>query len=99
MTIPSKEQCEATARTLKALSHPDRLRVLCFLADGEKTVNELMGLCDTSQSLMSQFLTRLKREGYLANRREGGYSYYRIKDGNIGRLMETLHEIYGPDGR
>ena len=37
------EQCDTVSRLLKALSHSVRLKVLCYLIDAERTVNELSG--------------------------------------------------------
>ena len=39
---PKKSTYEATARELKALAHPARLRILSRLKDGECCVNEAM---------------------------------------------------------
>ena len=57
-----KKNCETVAHILKALSHPQRLLLLCHLAGGEKTVGELEILCDSSQSSVSQYLKLLKHK-------------------------------------
>ena len=48
---------------LKELAHAGRLMILCSLAEGEKTVNELVEIIDLSQSAVSQHLARLRAAG------------------------------------
>ncbi len=87
-------QCDEVSGLLKSVSHPVRLKVLCQLMEGEKSVNELTEFCGISQSAMSQFLTRMKNEGVVVSRREGQFMYYSIEDSRLFRLMKALKEIY-----
>ena len=84
---------EATA-FLKALAHEGRLRILCHLADGEKSVTELERLLDARQSAVSQQLARLRLEGLVENRREGKVIYYRVADGKVDRVIGLLYEMF-----
>ena len=86
--------CEETARILKALAHPQRLQLLCHLAEGDKTVGELEELCGASQSVVSQFLGRMKSEGLVASEKEGLFVRYRISDSRILKTIQALHGIY-----
>lgn len=88
------EQCEEVAKLLKNLSHPQRLMIACHLADGEKTVSELQELCVISQSQLSQFLARMGSEGLVESRREGQYSFYRVKDKRIIQLLSGMQKIF-----
>lgn len=56
-------QCEIVSKTLKPLSHLQRLMILGHLIQGERTVSELQDLCSVLQSQLSQFLGRMKLEG------------------------------------
>ena len=47
---------------MKTLGHKDRLMILCHLADGEKSVGEIAGLLEISQSPLSQHLSRMRKE-------------------------------------
>lgn len=87
-------RCEQTAPILKLLAHPRRLFVLCLLADGELTVGELEKRSELSQSLLSQFLGKMKSEGLVDARKEGRFSYYRIADPRIGKLIQSMHGIF-----
>ena len=88
------KQCEPVSQILKSLAHPTRLKILCSLMTGEKSVMELTDFCDISQSAMSQFLGRMKSEGLLSARRQHQFIYYSIADEKIVRLMKTLKEIF-----
>ena len=88
------KKCDEVSQLLKSLSHPVRLKVLCHVLDGEKTVNELTEFCGISQSAMSQFLSRMKDEGVLTSRKEATYSYYSLGDPKIMKLMKALKDIY-----
>ena len=88
------KQCEAVASLLKQLSHPERLAILCHLSDSERTVSELESLCKSSQSQVSQFLTRMKAERLVAQRREGKFVYYRITDSSVSQLIQALQKVF-----
>ena len=72
------DQCESVSSVLKILSHPNRLKLLCKLAESEYSVNDLSDLCNVSQSAMSQFLSRMKNEGIVTARREHNFLFYSI---------------------
>jgi ArsR family transcriptional regulator, virulence genes transcriptional regulator len=88
------QKCEAVAEILKALSNPDRLKMMCALWDGEKTVSELEAYAGVSQSMMSQFLNRLRLEGIVASRKEGVFVYYHISDARVRQLVQSLYAIF-----
>ena len=88
------KKCDDVSQVLKSLSHPVRLKVLCFVMDGEKSVNELTEFCGISQSAMSQFLNRMRAEGIVNSRKDGTYVYYGIADVNVVKLLRAIREIY-----
>jgi DNA-binding transcriptional ArsR family regulator len=89
-------QAEEAAELLKALSNPQRLRVMCLLIDGEKTVGEINAEVELSQSALSQHLAVLREGGLVQTRREAQNVFYSVADGPVQRLMRTLHDIYCP---
>ncbi len=89
-------QAEAAAELLKALSNAQRLRVMCLLIDGEKTVGELNAEIELSQSALSQHLAVLREGGLVQTRREAQNVFYSVAEGPVQRLMRTLHDIYCP---
>jgi len=84
------------ARLLRALANERRLMILCQLADGERSVGELLPLVGLSQSALSQHLAVLREEGIVATRREAQTVRYRIADPAAVRVVSTLAEIFCP---
>lgn len=89
-----KENCEEVARILKAVSHPQRLLLLCHLSSGEKTVGELEKLCTASQSSISQYLKLMKLEKMVVSEKRGLFVYYAIHDTKVNKLITELHRIF-----
>lgn len=84
---------EATA-LLKAMASRPRLMLLCMLVDGERSVGALatdLGLRDT---VVSQHLGLLRRDGLVQGRRVGQTVYYSLAGEEVQRLLATLHDIY-----
>jgi ArsR family transcriptional regulator len=93
-----RSKADEVASLLKALAHSERLLLLCELAGAEeqggRTVSELMSSSGLSQSLTSQFLGRLKSEGWVSAQREGQMVRYRIADPRVGELLEVLKNLF-----
>lgn len=79
---------------LKAMSNPARLMVLCQLAEGEKSVGELEGAVDLSQSGLSQHLALLRRESIVMTRRAGQTIFYSLASEEAAAVMRTLYAIF-----
>ncbi|MBB5189896.1 ArsR family transcriptional regulator [Silvimonas terrae] len=86
----------AAAATLRVLANQDRLLLLCQLSQGEKSVSELQSLLDLQQPSLSQQLGVLRQENLVSTRRDGKQIYYRISDGRVLTLLETLYTLYCP---
>jgi DNA-binding transcriptional ArsR family regulator len=89
-----KEHALRATALLKAMSNPARLMVLCQLAGGEKSVGELEGAVDLSQSGLSQHLALLRRENIVATRRAGQTIFYSLSSDEAALVMRTLYEIF-----
>lgn len=82
----------ATAtRFLRTLGNPDRLLLLCQLAQGEKNVNELETLTGIRQPTLSQQLAVLREEKLVNTRREGKNVYYQIQSAIALEVMAVLY--------
>ena len=79
---------------LKAMANERRLLILCYLAEGERSVSELEQLISLSQSALSQHLARLRRDGLVTTRRSAQTIYYALAGHEAGAIMETLHALY-----
>lgn len=89
-----RRHADEAAELLKALANGQRLRILCILVEGERSVGELNEQLDLSQSALSQHLARLREEGLVHTRREAQNVFYSLAEGPAGRLIGALHEIY-----
>ena len=93
---PEKMQgkCHEVSTMMKAIAHPQRLMIMCYLSEGEKNVGEMLELCEISQSQMSQFLNRMQREKILKVRKEGQFSFYSIADKQMVKLIQAMQKIF-----
>ena len=66
------------ARLFNALSHPDRIRIVEELRDGERDVNALQAALGVTHSRTSQNLSVLRMHRVVAERREGRHVFYRL---------------------
>jgi ArsR family transcriptional regulator len=81
------------AELFRTLGHPVRVRVLQLLRQGEMTVRALQAALDLDSSGTSQHLAALRKQGLVANRRDGTSIYYRLKDGRTLELLELARQI------
>ena len=65
------KQCRTSVTTLKSLSHPDRLMLLCQFVDGEACVSELEQATGIAQPSLSQQLGILWDKQLVATCRRG----------------------------
>lgn len=90
-------RAEEVAAVLKQLAHPTRLKILCCLLEGERTVTELVAYAGASQSWVSQFLSRMKLAGMVDASKRGVYVHYRISEPRLRTLMSAIYRAYcGP---
>ena len=82
---------------LKAMANERRLLILCYLAEGERSVGELEVLIGISQSALSQHLARLRQDGLVASRRAAQNIYYSLDGDDVTKIIATLHDILSQD--
>lgn len=68
-------------------SHPDRIRIIEELRDGERDVNALQAALDVTHSRTSQNLAILRAHRLVAERREGRHVYYRLVNPDMARWV------------
>jgi DNA-binding transcriptional ArsR family regulator len=90
----SDDQVNQTSEILKSIAHPIRLKILCFLMDGEKTVGEIEREFGSSISNISQHLTVLRKIHMVNRRKEANFMFYSVKDPKIAELLGTLKQLY-----
>ncbi len=88
------ENARSACEFLKALSHETRLRVLCLLMEGEKSVSELERALGIRQASVSQQLQRLRAERMVVTRRDGKAVYYSIASNDAREVIAVLYKIF-----
>lgn len=66
------------AKKFKALSDETRLRILALLSVDEICVCDLMAILELPQSTVSRHLAYLRHAGWVDDRRQGVWMYYRL---------------------
>ena len=92
--ITRDEDIDRASRSLKAMSHPLRLKILCTLGDQEISVQDIVEHVGTSQSNISQHLAILRDKGILASRKDANRVYYRVGDARTLRLIGMMREVF-----
>ena len=77
----------------KMLSSPVRLKIIHYLRDNEKSVNELAQLCKVPQATISQNLGLMRQRGMLVNRKEGTTVYYRLANPKMIEAFDLMRDI------
>ena len=88
------EDIDRASRSLKAMSHPLRLKILCTLGDQEISVQEIVEHVGTSQSNISQHLAILRDKGILASRKDANRVFYRVSDQRTLKLIGMMREVF-----
>ena len=81
------------ARIGKAMSNGHRLELLEFLAQGERSVDELAKVSGLSVANTSQHLQQLRQAGLVLARKEGQKVYYRVSGEDVLQLFAQLRSV------
>ena len=78
---------------LKSLGHPDRLRIIQYLSQGEQCVTDIRNLVGLRQPITSQQLRIMADRHIVAQRRESNVVYYRVANEFIWELLKCMHTL------
>lgn len=92
--LEGDEDIDRASRSLKAMSHPLRLKILCTLGDHEVSVQDIVDQVGTSQSNISQHLAILRDKGILTSRKDANRVFYRVSDNRTLRLICMMREVF-----
>lgn len=81
------------AKVSKALGSGNRLELLEFLAQGERSVDVLARLAGLSVANTSRHLQVLRQVGLVQARKEGAFVYYSVSGDGVIRLLGALQEV------
>ena len=79
---------------LKALSHENRLLLLCLLCEKERSVGELETILALRQPTVSQQLARLRYDDLVTTRRDGKTIYYSIANEDVKRFVGVIYDMF-----
>ena len=81
------------AEFFKTLGHPARIRILELLAEGERSVGELMPELGLEASHVSQQLAILRRAGVVDARKQGSYGIYSLRSADLAELLQLARKV------
>lgn len=84
------EMITLVARRFAALAEPARLHIMQALRGGERTVGDLVEVTGLGTANVSKHLQLLHRHGFVARRKEGVTTWYRIADPSVFELCDLV---------
>ncbi len=91
------ETADKACELLRVLANPKRLLILCHLADGELSVQQIQNATGLGQSTVSQQLAIMRGEHLVSTRREAQSVFYSLENRKARSVIEALQDIYAPD--
>ncbi len=89
------EISEQIAAPLAAIASPQRVAILLAIGRGEACVCHLEAALGWRQAYISQHLMALRKADILADRREGRYVYYRLRNASFLDLVSAAASLSG----
>jgi rhodanese-related sulfurtransferase len=77
----------------KAMANPNRLELLEFLAQGERTVEGLAQAAGLSVANTSQHLQQMRHAGLVLSRKEGLHVFYRLSGSDVIMALACLRRV------
>jgi DNA-binding transcriptional ArsR family regulator len=87
------EQVERLQVYFQILSDINRLRIIKFINNAERSVSEIVKETNMSQPLVSHHLKTLKESHILETRRTGPFIYYKLKNPKLLDVLGLFEEI------
>lgn len=81
------------ARVGKALSNGNRLELLEYIAQGERSVDELAKVSGLTVANTSQHLQQLRQAGLVSSRRQGLKVFYALSGDDVIGLLDALRGV------
>ncbi|MBR2294442.1 MAG: winged helix-turn-helix transcriptional regulator [Clostridiales bacterium] len=89
-----KDKYSSTAKMLKAISDPKRLKIVDMLSGGELCACVILEEFHITQPTLSHDMKVLVESGLINDRREGKNIYYSIDKDAYRELTESLREVF-----
>lgn len=88
-----RELYQSISKVAQALASGNRLQLLEFMAQGERSVDALAAMAGMTAANASQHLQALRRAGLVAARKDGQRVYYRLAGDDVVRLYDVLRIV------
>ena len=85
-----------TAKILKAISDPKRLRIVDMLSCGELCACKILEAFHITQPTLSHDMKVLVEAGIVNDRREGKNIYYSLHEEHLASFQHTMQRIIQP---
>lgn len=93
--ILPKDYTNMVANQIKLFANYDKMRILEYLTlNGKSNVTEIIKGINCDQLKVSQYLKRLRDDGFVTCRRNGRFVYYNITKGVHKTAIECIHKRY-----
>lgn len=93
--ILPRDYTTMVANQIKLFANYDKMRILEFLTlRGESNVSEIIKAIGCGQLKVSQYLKRLRDDGFVICRREGRFVIYNITQGVHKTAIQCIHKRY-----
>lgn len=89
-----RNSAKEASQLMKALSHEERLLLLCQLSQQELCVSDLESMLNIQQPSLSQQLGVLRKQGLVDTRKEGKYVYYRVSNPHALAILQSLYQLF-----
>jgi len=82
-----------TVKTFKALSDPNRIRILKMLEYRALCVCEITEVLQLATSTVSKHLSILREAGFIIDEKDGRWVNYRLEESTTNRYAQTIQTI------
>lgn len=97
MRTTKSKPVDQVDKMFRAFADRTRLRILCLLQEGELCVSDLIEILRLPQAKVSHHLNYLRRAGLLETRKQGLWSFYKLRPAETcfhQKLLECLGQCF-----
>lgn len=89
-----EEKILDASKLLEMMAHHQRLRILCLLMEGERSVLSLADETGLTQPAISHHLKKLRDSNLVKTRRDAQTIFYSLQGDEVESVLKTLNGIY-----
>ncbi|NLY45796.1 MAG: winged helix-turn-helix transcriptional regulator [Tissierella sp.] len=85
---------EESAKILKVISDPRRLKIIDILSCGELCACDILDHFDFTQPTLSHHMKVLEESGLINVRKDGLWSYYSLDKNRCNDILQLLNNVF-----